>query len=114
VTRNPGKPVPGLSDSTGHRQKIESIEYIISTTMPGKIGLAWLEQFVEQIIAAIEFLRTSRGQCKDKNSVISYLEEAKIPLQVAIDEFHPGGNNARRYKNISLVCKKLKMALNDW
>jgi hypothetical protein len=47
VTRHPGRLQPGPSDSAGHRQKIAAIEFTISTTMPGKIGLEALKQFAE-------------------------------------------------------------------
>ena len=114
MTRNLGVPLPDPSGSTGHRQKIEAIEYTISTTMPGAIGLKSLKEFAEKILASIEFLRYSNVKCKNKRHVISRLEEAKIPLQLAIDETRPGGSNKRRYQNISLVGNKLKDALNYW
>jgi hypothetical protein len=107
-------PVPGPSNSTGHRQKIASIEYTISTTMPGEIGLEALKQFVEHILAAIEFLRTSGEPCKKRSAAISYLKKAKIPLQIAIDETRPGGNARRRYQSIEDVGQKLEEALNNW
>lgn len=114
MTRNPEKSLPDPSDSTGHRQIIVSIEYTISTTMPGKIGLASLEQFGEQIVAAIEYLRNSGNNSLKMNLVISSLEKAKIPLQIAIDEAHPRGNSKRRYVCITEVGTKLKEALKNW
>lgn len=82
--------------------------------MPGQFSLETLKQFEEQIIRAIEFLHVSKKSCKNKNKTISFLEDAKIPLQIAIDEAHPGGNNKRRYQNITLLGRTLEKTLKYW
>ncbi len=115
MTKDPRRPLPGMPDpAEQQKQKIVAIESTISTTMPGEIGLTSLKQFAAKVIDVIEFVRESSGHCKNKNAVISFLEDAKTPLQLAIDEARPGGNNKRRYQNISLVAKMLRDALKNW
>jgi hypothetical protein len=115
VTRNPGTFLTSPSDSAGHRQKIESIEYTISTSMPGNISLNSLVQFGDQIVAAIEFLRRTDGQCKNSTAVILCLEDAKVFLQLAIDAARLAPrSNRQRYQNITLVGRKLREALKKW
>lgn len=111
---NFGKSLPDPSDSEGYRQKIVAIAYTISTTMPGQIDLGTLKGFEEQIIGAIESLRASKEPCKNKYKTISHLEDAKIPLQMAIDDIHPGGNRRRRYQNIADFGRTLEEALKYW
>jgi len=114
VTRNFVQPLPGLPDPSEQRQKIAATEFTISTTMPGVIGLESLEDFAKDVIAAIEFLREADGHCKNRSAVISSLESAKTPLQLAIDEAWLGVKKTRRYQNISLVGTMLKDALKNW
>jgi hypothetical protein len=114
VIENPGNFLLGPSETEVHKQTIQSIEYTIRTSMPGKISLHSLEQFGEEIVAAIEYLYISNELGGNTRKVIRSLEDAKGPLQSAIDAAHPGGNNGIRYRKITEVRRKLEEALDNW
>lgn len=114
MIENPGNFLLGPSEAQGHKQIIQSIEYAIGTSMPGQIDLSALVKFGEEIVAAIEYLYRSNELGANKRNVIRNLEDAKAPLQLAIDEARPGGNNGVRYRKITEVRRKLEEALDNW
>jgi len=111
---NPGMFLTSPTESEGHRQKIEAIAYTISTTMPGKINLESLVQFGDRIVAAIEFLRVTDEQCKNRRAVILCLEDAKTPLQMAIDAARRSSRSKQGYQNITVAGRMLEEALDNW